>query len=49
MEQEIGLRIGAVEAVLRLLYCTIVTKRELSQKAQSVFVPSSPMVIKGGS
>ncbi len=29
VEQEIGWRIGAVGAVLLLLYCTVVTKSEL--------------------
>ena len=44
MEREIGWRIGAVGAVLRLLYRTVVTKKELSRKAKlsiyrSIFVP----------
>ncbi len=34
MEQETGQRIGAAGAVLCSVYCTIVTKRELSQKAK---------------
>ncbi len=39
-----------MEAVLCSLYCTVVTKRELSQKAkdQSLFL-LSPMVLKDGS
>ncbi len=54
VEQETGQRIGAAGAVLRSLYCTVVTKSELSQKAKlsiywSVFVPPSPMVMKDGS
>ena len=45
MEQEIGRRIGAAGEVLQSLYRTVVTKRELSQKAKlsiyrSVFVPT---------
>ncbi len=45
MEQEVGWRIGATGAVLRLLFHAIVTKRELSQKEKlsicwSVFVPT---------
>ena len=44
MEREIGRRIGAAGAVLRSLYRTVVTKRELSRKAKlsiyrSIFVP----------
>ena len=48
MEREIGRRIGAAGAVLRSLYRTVVTKRELSHKAKlsiywsidrSIFVP----------
>ncbi len=44
-EQEIGRRIGAVGAVLRSLYLTAVTRRQLNQKAKfsiyrSIFVPS---------
>ncbi|WP_214636687.1 hypothetical protein, partial [Mycobacterium tuberculosis] len=44
MEPEIGRRIGAAGAVLRSLYRTVVTKRELSRKAKlsiyrSIFVP----------
>lgn len=49
MEQEIG--IGAVGLVLRSLYHTVVTKRELRQKtktSQSLFLTSS-MVMKDGS
>ncbi|KAK5874091.1 hypothetical protein PBY51_019069 [Eleginops maclovinus] len=34
MEPEMGRRIGAAVAVLQSLYCTVVTKRELSQKAK---------------
>ncbi len=45
MEREIGQRIVAVGAVLRLLYCAIVKEIELSQKAKlsihrSILVPS---------
>lgn len=45
MEREIGRRIGAAGAVLRSLYRTVVTKRELSRKAKlsiyrSIFVPT---------
>ena len=45
MEREMGRRIGAAGAVLQSLYRTVVTKRELSQKAKlsiyrSVFVPT---------
>ena len=45
MEREIGRRIGAAGAVLHSIYRTVVTKRELSQKAKlsiyrSVFVPT---------
>ena len=45
MEHELDRRIGAAGAVLRSLYQTIVTKRELSQKAKlsiyrSMFVPT---------
>ena len=44
MEREIGRRIGAAGAVLRSLYRSIVTKRELSHKAKlsmyrSIFIP----------
>ena len=44
MEREIGRRIGAAGAVLRSLYRTVATKRELSRKAKlsiyrSIFVP----------
>ena len=44
-EQEISRRIGASEAVLQSLYHTVVTKRELSQKAKifvyrAIFVPT---------
>ena len=43
MERKMSRTIGAVEAVLRLLYCPIVSKRELSQRAkfsiyQSIFI-----------
>ncbi|KAL3063618.1 hypothetical protein OYC64_000034 [Pagothenia borchgrevinki] len=34
MEREMGRRIGAAGAVLQSLYRTVVTKRELSQKAK---------------
>ena len=45
MEREIDRRIGAAAAVLSSLYRTVVTKRELSQKAKlsvyrSIFVPT---------
>ncbi len=40
MKQEIGQRFGAGGAVLRLLYRTVVTEIELSQKAISIFLPS---------
>uniref|UniRef100_A0A8C5CGF6 Reverse transcriptase domain-containing protein n=1 Tax=Gadus morhua TaxID=8049 RepID=A0A8C5CGF6_GADMO len=49
MEREIGRRIGAAGAVLRSLYRTVVTKRELSRKStgRSSFL-SSPMVMRVG-
>ncbi len=52
MEREIGQRIGAAEAVLHSLYCTVVMKRELSQKAKlsiscSVFVPTLTYGLEG--
>ena len=45
MEREIDRRIGAVAAVMRSLYRSIVVKRELSRKAklsiyQSVYIPT---------
>ena len=45
MEREMGRRIGAAGAVLQSLYRTVVTKRELSQKAKlsvyrAIFVPT---------
>ncbi|KAK5888457.1 hypothetical protein CesoFtcFv8_014550 [Champsocephalus esox] len=45
MEREMGRRIRAVGAVLQSLYRTVVTKRELSQKAKlsvyrAIFVPT---------
>ena len=45
MECEMGRRIGAAGAVLQTLYSTVVTKRELSQKAKrsvyrAIFVPT---------
>ncbi len=45
VEREIGWRSGAAGAVLHLLYCIVVIKRELSQKAKlsissSILVPS---------
>ena len=45
MEREIDRWIGAVAAVMWSLYCSVVVKRELSQKAklsiyQSVYVPT---------
>ncbi|KAL3063718.1 hypothetical protein OYC64_000118 [Pagothenia borchgrevinki] len=45
MECEMGRRIGAAGAVLQSLYRTVVTKRELSQKAKlsvyrAIFVPT---------
>jgi len=56
MEREMGRRIGAVGAVLQSLYRTVVTKRELSQKAKlsvyrAIFVPTLTysMVMKDGS
>ncbi|KAK5881282.1 hypothetical protein CesoFtcFv8_022100 [Champsocephalus esox] len=54
MEREMGWRIGAAGAVLQSLYRTVVTKRELSQKAKlSVYRPfsflPSPLVMKDGS
>ncbi|KAL3043760.1 hypothetical protein OYC64_003589 [Pagothenia borchgrevinki] len=36
MEREMGRRIGAAGAVLQSLYRTVVTKRELSQKAKQI-------------
>ncbi|CAB1446035.1 unnamed protein product [Pleuronectes platessa] len=39
MEREIGRRIGAAGAVLRSLYRTVVTKRELSRKAKLSYLP----------
>ncbi|KAK5868555.1 hypothetical protein PBY51_009556 [Eleginops maclovinus] len=44
MEREMGRRVGAAGTVLQSLYCTVVTKRELSQKAKlsvyrAIFVP----------
>ena len=45
MEREMGRRIGAAGAVLQSLYRTVVTRRELSQKAKlsvyrAIFVPT---------
>ncbi|KAK5866700.1 hypothetical protein PBY51_020869 [Eleginops maclovinus] len=45
MEREMGQRIEIAGAVLQSLYRTVVTKRELSQKAklsvyQAIFVPT---------
>ena len=45
MEREMGRRIGATGAVLLLLYRTVVTKTEVSQKAKlsvyrAIFVPT---------
>jgi len=42
--QEIDTRIGKVDAVLRKLYCSVLTKRELSNTAKlsvlkAIFVP----------
>ena len=45
MEREMNRRVGAAGAVLHVLHRTVVTKRELSQKAKlsiyrSIFVPT---------
>lgn len=45
MERETGRRTGSAGVVLQALYCTVVTKRELSKKAklsiyQSIFIPT---------
>ena len=45
MEKEVSWRIGGAGAVLQSLYHTVVTKRELSQKAklsvyQAIFIPT---------
>ncbi len=54
MERETGWRNGAVGAVLSSFYHTVVTKRELSQKAklsiyQAVSFLPLPTVMEGGS
>lgn len=45
MEQEMDRQIGAVSAIMRSLYWTVVGKRELSPKAklpifQSIYIPT---------
>lgn len=50
-EHEMDRRFGTASAVMRVLYQTVVVKRELSQKAklmiyQSIYVPPSPMVMR---
>ena len=43
MEREMDRRIGAVSAVMRALYRSVVVKKELSRKAKlSVHLPSNP-------
>ena len=45
MKREMGRRIGVAGAVLQSLYCTVVTKREMSQETKlsvyrAIFVPT---------
>ncbi|KAI3359032.1 hypothetical protein L3Q82_015434, partial [Scortum barcoo] len=53
MEREIDRRIGAASAVMRLVYRTVVVKKELSRKSKGealnfYMLPPSPMVMNFG-